>query len=62
LFIAWCAFSKEFLQEYDKVAGNLYKLGELTQSIFFSKINGDDEPELGRQYEIDGYPNIYFEQ
>ena len=60
--LAWCGFSKEFLPEYDKLAGHFYKLGELTHSIFFGKINGDHEAELVKQYKVDGYPTIVVEQ
>lgn len=60
--IAWCTFSQEFLPEYIKLAGHLYKFGELTESIFFAKIDGDKESELAKQYGIDGFPSIFFEK
>ena len=60
--LAWCKFSQEFLPELDRLAGHFYKFGELTESIFFAKIDGDRETELAKQYAIDGYPSIYFEQ
>ena len=56
--IAWCPHSQEFLQEFDKLANYLYKIGELTDTIFFAKINGDNDPGLVEQYAVDGYPGV----
>ena len=50
------------MPEYDKLAMHLYKTGELTESIFFAKIDGDLEPDLAKEYQVDGYPSIYIEK
>ena len=47
------------MNEYNAVASNLYKLGELTQDIFLTKIDGDKEKSLSQLYQVDGYPSIY---
>lgn len=44
------------------MAGYFYKVGELTNNIFFAKVNGDQEAELSKTYAIDGYPSIFIEQ
>lgn len=63
LFLAWCKFSKEFLLEYDALARHFYKIGELTNDIFFAKIDGDQNTELvTNEYNVDGYPSIYVEK
>ena len=62
IFIAWCRFSQEFLPEFDKVAGHLYKIGELTHNIFLVKVDTDREPDLAQKYEIEGLPTIIVEQ
>jgi hypothetical protein len=46
LIIAWCTQSQEFMNEYNAVASHLYKMGELTQDIFLTKIDGDKEKSL----------------
>jgi hypothetical protein len=50
------------LPEFNSLAGHLHKLGDLTQTIFFAKIDGDKETDLASQYQVDGYPSIFIEQ
>ena len=51
------------LEEYSQLAGHLYKHGELTESIFFAKIDGDMEKELAQEeYEIEGFPAVFVVQ
>lgn len=62
IYAPWCKFSQEFLPEFDKLAGHLYKLGELTDNIFFAKIDSDREPSLAKQFDVDGLPSLFLEQ
>lgn len=48
--------------EYDKLAGHLYKLGELTENVFLARIDGDKENKLSTNYSVDGFPTIVFEK
>ena len=60
----WCQHSQEFLPEFKKLAGHLYKLGDLTDSIFFAKIDNDQEAEFlkKKEFAVDGLPTIFVEQ
>jgi hypothetical protein len=42
----WCTHSQEFLPQYKKLAGHLYKLGDLTDTIFFAKVDNDMEGDF----------------
>jgi hypothetical protein len=37
-------------------------LGELTDDIFFAKIDNDKEADLAKSYQIDGLPTLFLEQ
>jgi len=50
------------MKEYNQVASHLYKMGELTQDIFLTKIDGDKEKSLSQLYQVDGYPSVYIQQ
>jgi hypothetical protein len=43
------------------LAGHFYKIGELTNDMFFAKIDGD-QATVANQYKVDGYPSIYVEK
>ncbi len=60
--LAWCGFSKDFLGEYEKLAGHLYKMGELGESVFVARIDGDKENKLASLYGVDGFPSVFFEK
>jgi|LauGreDrversion4_2_1035121.scaffolds.fasta_scaffold248452_1 hypothetical protein len=63
LIIAWCKFSQELLEEYKSLAGHLYKHGELTENIFFAKIDGDMEKDLAQEnYQVEGFPAVFVVQ
>ena len=51
------------LEEYKSLAGHLYKHGELTENIFFAKIDGDMEKDLAQEnYQVEGFPAVFVVQ
>ena len=54
LFYApWCPHCKSILPEWDKLVAN-----NDNTNITIKKVNSDDNPELCKQYKIEGFPTI----
>ena len=53
-FAPWCGHCKHFSPEYEKAAKNLKGLYNI------AAVNADAEKELGRRYNITGYPSVLY--
>jgi len=57
VYAPWCGHCKDFVEKYNEVGQRLF---DSSPRYFVAKIDGSKYPEIGKRYEIKGFPALIF--